>query len=53
MSYLIELQTPAGPAGYVIADGASREEALAVFHEQLGLTNEEEDVVVLAVHTLH
>ncbi len=29
MSYLIELQTPAGVPGYVIADGENREEALA------------------------
>ena len=52
MSYLIELQTPTGPAGYVIADGANREEALAHVHEQLGV-GEDDEVVVLAVHTLH
>jgi hypothetical protein len=52
MSYLIELQTPAGIPGYVIADGANREEALAHVHEQLGMDDEGE-IVVLAVHTVH
>ena len=52
MSYLIELQTPAGTAGYVIADGANREEALAHVQEQLG-TGGDDEVVVLAVHTVH
>ena len=52
MSYLIELQTPAGTAGYVVAHGASQEEALAQVHEQLDRAVEEE-VVVLAVHTVH
>lgn len=52
MSYLIELQTRAGLPGYVIADGANPEEALAHIHEQLGVA-EEEQVVVLAVHTVH
>jgi hypothetical protein len=52
MSYLIELQTPAGIPGYVIADGANREEALAHAHEQLGMDYEDE-IVVLAVHTVH
>ena len=50
MSYLIELQTPAGIPGYVIADGANREEALAHAHEQLGM--DEDEIVVLAVHTV-
>jgi hypothetical protein len=52
MSYLIELQTPAGVPGYVIAKGNNHEEVLANVHEQLGLADEDE-VVVLAVHTVH
>ena len=52
MSYLIELQMRAGTPGYVIADGDNREEALAHVHQQLG-TADEDEVVVLAVHTVH
>jgi len=52
MSYLIELQMPTGMPGYVIADGDNREELLAHVHEQLGTTDDDE-VVVLAVHTVH
>jgi len=52
MSYLIELQTSAGAAGYVIAAGKNREEALADAHEQLAATDDD-DVVVLAVHIMH
>jgi len=52
MSYLIELQMSAGVPAYVIADGDNREEILAHVHEQLGMDDEEE-VVVLAVHTVH
>ena len=52
MSYLFELQTPAGNPGYMIADGANREEALAQVHQQLDMDDEDE-VVVLAVHTVH
>src|SRR5215813_8820959 len=51
MSYLIELQTQGGRPGYVVADGDNREEALAHVHEQLGVDDEEE-FVVLAVHTV-
>ena len=52
MSYIFELQTPAGVPGYLMADGANREEALAQLHERLGMDDEEE-LVVLAVHTVH
>ena len=52
MSYLIELQTRTGTAAYVLADAENREEALAHIHEQLG-AGEDDEVVVLAVHTLH
>jgi len=52
MSYLIELQTQGGRPGYVVTDGDNREEALAHVHEQLGVDDEEE-IVVLAVHTVH
>jgi hypothetical protein len=53
MSYLIELRTPAGNPGYVIADGGNREEALANVQEQLDAAGEDERVFVLAVHTVH
>ena len=52
MSYLIELQMQAGVPGYVIATGNNQEEVLAHMREQLGTTDDEE-VVVLAVHTVH
>ena len=52
MSYLIELQRPGGVPGYLIADGDSCEDALATLHEQLVLA-EAEEVMVLAVHTVH
>jgi hypothetical protein len=52
MCYLFELQMGAGIPGYVIADGESREEALARLQERLSAEVEEE-VVVLAVHTVH
>jgi hypothetical protein len=52
MSYLIELQMPAGSPGYIIADGDNREDALAHVHEQLGMDDEDE-IVVLGVHTVH
>ena len=53
MSYLIELQTAAGIPSYVIADGGSREEALAQVEGQLAAADAEEKIVVLAVHTVH
>ena len=53
MSYVIELQTPAGVPGYVIADGENREEALAHVQEQLDAVAENERIVVIAVHTVH
>ena len=52
MSYLFEVRMGAGKPGYVITDGENREEALARLHMQLE-TNEDEEVVVLAVHTVH
>ena len=52
MSYLIELQTSAGVPGYLVADGDNREEALAHVREELDIADEDE-VVVLAVHTVH
>ena len=53
MSYLIELQTPGGVAGYVLADADNCEEALANVQEQLDAAAGDERVVVLAVHTVH
>ena len=52
MSYLFELRVGAGKPGYVITDGVNREEALERLHMQLD-TDEDEEVVVLAVHIVH
>ena len=52
MSYLFELRTQAGAAAYMVASGNNREEALAQIHEQLGMDDEDE-IVVVAVHTVH
>lgn len=52
MSYLIELQSPTGVPGYMFSDGANREEALAHAHQQLGM-HDEDEIVVVAVHTVH
>jgi hypothetical protein len=52
MSYLFELRIGAGVPGYVIANGDDPEKAFAHVHEQLGMDDEQE-VVVLAVHTVH
>jgi len=52
MSYLFELRTRAGSPAYMVAEADNREDALAHVHEQLGL-DEDEDVVVVAVHTVH
>ena len=52
MSYLIEVETPAGQSGYLLAQGISQEQALERVREQLSVA-EAEEVVVLAVHTVH
>ena len=52
MSYLFELTTPGGIPGYVITDGDNREEALAQLHELID-KDDQDEIVVLAVHTLH
>ena len=52
MSYLFELQMKAGAPGYVITDGDNQQEALARLHMQLDV-DEEDEFVVLAVHTVH
>ena len=53
MSYLIELQTHAGRPTYVVANGENREEALAHLEQQLAVDDDEHEVVVVAVHTVH
>ena len=52
MSYMFELQMGRGIPAYVISDGKDCEEAFAHLREQLG-TEDEDEVVVLAVHTVH
>jgi hypothetical protein len=53
MSYLIELRMPTCPATYVLAQAESRDDARALVDAQLGRDDAFEDVVIVAVHTLH
>ena len=52
MSYLFELQTHGGVPAYLVAQADTQDEALANLREQLELDDDEE-VVVMAVHTVH
>ena len=52
MSYLFELRMLAGTSAYVVTDADSREEALAQVRDELA-TDDEDEVVVVAVHTVH
>ena len=53
MSYLIELRTPAGPLAYVVAKADTQDEARALIDAQLGRDDANDDVVIVAVHTIH
>ena len=52
MSYLFELQTQGGVPTYVVAQADTQDEALADVREALDLDSEE-DVIVVAIHTVH
>jgi len=52
MSYLFELQTHGGVPAYVAAQAETQDEALEDIRGQLELDDDEE-VIVLAVHTVH
>jgi hypothetical protein len=53
MSYVIELQMPASPVTYVLAQAASRDDARALVDVQLSRDEAFEDVVIVAVHAIH
>ena len=53
MSYLIELQKPACLPAYIVAHADTREGAHALIDAQLGLDDDNDDVVIVAVHTIH
>jgi hypothetical protein len=54
MTYLIEIQNPSGPLVYVIAQGETRQDAAhAVIDAQLERDDADDDIVIVAVHTIH
>ena len=53
MSYLIELQRPAGPLSYVVARADTQDDARALVDAQLGRDDANDDVVIIAVHAIH
>ena len=53
MSYLIELQKPSGPLAYVLAHAETGDAARALVDAQLGRNDENDDVVIVAVHAIH
>lgn len=53
MTYLIELQNPSGPLAYVIAQAETRDAARALIDAHLERDDANDDVVIVAVHTIH
>ena len=53
MSYLIEIRKPACPPAYIVAQADTREDAHALIDAQLGRDDDNDDVVIVAVHTIH
>ena len=53
MSYLIELHKPSGPLAYVLAHAGTRDEARALVDAQLGRDDDNDDVIIVAVHSIH
>ena len=53
MSYLVELQMPAGPLAYVVARADTKDDARALIDAQLGHDDDYDDVVIVAVHAIH
>jgi hypothetical protein len=56
MTYLIEIQNPSGALAYVTAQAETRQDAaLAVIDAQLERddSDSDDDIVIVAVHTIH
>ena len=52
LPYLVELKTPAGLLGFVIAHADTQDDARALMDAQLGRDDANDDVVIVAVHTI-
>lgn len=53
MSYVIELERASCHLAYVVAQADTREGARAIIDAELGRDDNHEDVVIVAVHTIH
>ena len=53
MTYLVELRKPAHPLAYVVAQADTQDDARALIDAQLGRDDANDDVVIVAVHTMH
>ena len=53
MSYLIEVQGPAHPSAYIVAQADTLEGARAFVNAKLGRDDAYDDVVIVAVHIIH
>lgn len=53
MSYIIELQKPAGPLAYVVAQADSQDDARVLIDAELGRDDDNDDVVIVAAHPIH
>lgn len=53
MSYIIELQKPAASLAYVVAQADTQDDARALIDAQLGRDDDNDDVVIVAAHTIH
>ena len=52
MTYVIELQKPSCPLAYVLACAETQADARALVDAQLGRDETNDDVVIVAVHTI-
>jgi len=53
MSYVIELERESCHLAYVVAQADTVEDARAIIDAELGRDDDYEDVVIVAVHTVH
>lgn len=53
MSYLIEIQRPALPPAYIVAQADTLEDARAFVDAELGRDDANDGVVIVAVHAIH
>ena len=53
MSYVIELERKSCHLAYVVAQADTVEDARAIINAELGREDDYEDVVIVAVHTVH